>query len=46
VQRGDTVFSIARKFGVAHTDILRWNNPEQLANLQPGQKVRVQNTGL
>jgi membrane-bound lytic murein transglycosylase D len=46
VQRGDTVFSIARKFGVSHTDILRWNNPEQLANLQPGQKVRVQNTGL
>ncbi|MGL6048161.1 MAG: LysM peptidoglycan-binding domain-containing protein, partial [Vogesella sp.] len=46
VQRGDTVFSIARKFGVAHTDILRWNNPEQLANLQPGQKVRVQNSGL
>jgi len=46
VQRGDTVFSIARKFGVSHTDILRWNNPEQLANLQPGQKVRVQSTGL
>ncbi|WP_206208607.1 LysM peptidoglycan-binding domain-containing protein [Vogesella mureinivorans] len=46
VQRGDTVFSIARKFGVAHTDILRWNNPEQLANLQPGQKLRVQNSGL
>lgn len=46
VQRGDTVFSIARKFGVSHTDILRWNNPEQLATLQPGQKVRVQSTGL
>lgn len=46
VQRGDTVFSIARKFGVSHTDILRWNNPEQLANLQPGQKVRVQSAGL
>lgn len=46
VQRGDTVFSIARKFGVSHTDILRWNNPEQLTNLQPGQKVRVQSTGL
>ena len=46
VQRGDTVFSIARKFGVSHTDILRWNSPEQLATLQPGQKVRVQSTGL
>lgn len=46
VQRGDTVFSIARKFGVSHTDILRWNNPEQLVNLQPGQKVRIQTAGL
>ncbi|WP_174874715.1 lytic transglycosylase [Vogesella oryzae] len=41
VQRGDTVFSIARKFSVSHTDILRWNDPEQLTRLQPGQKVRV-----
>ncbi|MEQ6291827.1 LysM peptidoglycan-binding domain-containing protein [Vogesella sp. GCM10023246] len=41
VQRGDTVFSIARKFSVSHTDILRWNDPDQLTRLQPGQKVRV-----
>ncbi|SCK20468.1 LysM peptidoglycan-binding domain-containing protein [Vogesella sp. LIG4] len=42
VQRGDTVFSIARKFSVSHTDILRWNDPEQISRLQPGQKIRVQ----
>lgn len=46
VQRGDTVFSIARKFSVSHTDILRWNDPDQLSRLQPGQKVRVQQEGL
>jgi len=46
VQRGDTVFSIARKFSVSHTDILRWNDPDQLTRLQPGQKVRVQQEGL
>ena len=46
VQRGDTVFSIARKFSVSHSDILRWNDPDQLTRLQPGQKVRVQQEGL
>ena len=26
VQRGDTLFSIARRFGVNHNDIQRWND--------------------
>lgn len=42
VQRGDTVFSIARKFGLHHTDIQRWNDSSLLARLQPGQRVRIQ----
>lgn len=42
VQRGDTVFSIARRFGVNHTDIQRWNDAARLATLQPGQKVIVE----
>ncbi|WP_028536981.1 lytic transglycosylase [Paludibacterium yongneupense] len=42
VQRGDTVFSIARRFGVNHTDIQRWNDASRLATLQPGQKVIVE----
>lgn len=44
VQRGDTVFSIARKFGVRHTDIQRWNDADTLSRLQPGQRVRVMST--
>ncbi|KMN35420.1 peptidoglycan N-acetylmuramoylhydrolase [Chromobacterium sp. LK1] len=42
VQRGDTLFSIARRFGVNHNDIQRWNDSRQLTRLQPGQKVRIQ----
>ena len=42
VQRGDTLFSIARRFGVNHNDIQRWNDSRQLSRLQPGQKVRIQ----
>lgn len=42
VKRGDTVFSIARRFGVNHTDIQRWNDASKLVNLQPGQRVIVQ----
>ncbi|TCP11102.1 membrane-bound lytic murein transglycosylase D [Crenobacter luteus] len=42
VQKGDTVFSIARKFGVRHSDIQRWNDSEQLARLSPGQRVKIQ----
>ncbi len=42
VQRGDTVFSIARRFGVNHTDLRRWNGGMKTARLQPGQRVIVQ----
>ncbi|AXK40721.1 lytic transglycosylase [Crenobacter cavernae] len=42
VQKGDTVFSIARKFGVRHSDIQRWNDSDMLVRLSPGQRVRVQ----
>lgn len=46
VQRGDTVYSIARRFGVNHADIQRWNDANQLARLQPGQRVRIETQGL
>ncbi|NDV11744.1 lytic transglycosylase [Crenobacter caeni] len=42
VQTGDTVYGIARKFGVHHTDIKRWNAAARLAALQPGQRLIVQ----
>ena len=46
VQRGDTVYSIARRFGVNHADIQRWNDANQLTRLQPGQRVRIETPGL
>ena len=46
VQRGDTVFSIARRFGINHSDIQRWNDARMLAKLQPGQRVRIESQGL
>ncbi|WP_230370522.1 lytic transglycosylase [Paludibacterium denitrificans] len=46
VQRGDTVYSIARRFGVNHADIQRWNGAGQVARLQPGQQVRIEVQGL
>ncbi|GGY04157.1 lytic transglycosylase [Paludibacterium paludis] len=42
VRRGDTVFSIAKRFGVNHTDLRRWNSGMKTARLQPGQRVIVQ----
>ena len=39
VKRGDTVFSIARRFNVAVNDLQRWNNISAQYNLQPGNKL-------
>ena len=41
VRRGDTFFSIARKFNVAVNDIHRWNNVSNKHKLQPGKKLTV-----
>ncbi len=41
VKRGDTLFSIARRFGVKHDDIQRLNGSRQASRLQPGQKVKI-----
>lgn len=41
VQRGDTVFSIARRFKVAVNDLQRWNNLPANFSLQPGNKLMV-----
>jgi membrane-bound lytic murein transglycosylase D len=42
VQRGDTIYSIARRFGVERSEIIRLNGTRQLARLQPGQVVKIQ----
>ncbi len=43
VRRGDTLYSIARRFDVSVVDLARWNNlHSQTASLRPGQKVVIQ----
>ncbi|MDD5328699.1 MAG: LysM peptidoglycan-binding domain-containing protein [Sulfuricella sp.] len=41
VRRGDTLFSIARRFNVAVNDIQRWNNFSAKHGLMPGNKVTL-----
>jgi membrane-bound lytic murein transglycosylase D len=42
VQPGDTVWGIARRFGAAPEDVLRWNRLRPDAPLRPGDTVLVQ----
>lgn len=41
VQKGDSLYTIARKFDVALSDLLDWNNLAKTSVLQPGQELRV-----
>lgn len=41
VKRGDTLYSIARRFNVDHEDIMRWNRTKSTA-LRTGQQLTIQ----
>jgi len=41
VQRGDTLFNIARRFAVTVDDLRRWNNLDKDRHLQPGQNLVI-----
>lgn len=41
VRKGDSVWSIARRFGVSYQDLLRWNNLSKRSVIQPGQTLTV-----
>ena len=41
VQRGDSLWSIARQYDVAISQLVRWNELSPKANLQIGQRLRV-----
>jgi len=43
VQRGDNLFSIAKKFNVSLEDLKKWNNLDDL-NVQQGSKLALANT--
>jgi membrane-bound lytic murein transglycosylase D len=42
VRAGDTLYGIARKYGVALADLLRWNRLTPRSVLRPGAKLRLQ----
>jgi LysM repeat protein len=41
VRPRDTVSSIAKQYGVAVADVLRWNRLEQQARIRPGDRLRI-----
>ena len=41
VQRGDTLYGIARRHGVAVTDMARWNNLQPPYTIYPGQRLAL-----
>jgi membrane-bound lytic murein transglycosylase D len=41
VRPRDTVTSIARRYGVAVKDVLRWNRLEKQARIRPGDRIRI-----
>ena len=45
VQRGDTLYSIARRNGVAVTDMARWNGLQPPYTIYPGQRLALGQAG-
>jgi membrane-bound lytic murein transglycosylase D len=41
VQRGDSLWSISRKYKVKMQDLMRWNDVDRNTVLQPGQSLRI-----
>ncbi len=41
VRRGDSLYEIARRYGVDIGDLLSWNNISRQEYLRPGQQLRV-----
>ncbi len=41
VRSGDTLFAIARRFGLDHRDIARWNRLGDGTLIYPGQRLRL-----
>jgi len=44
VAKGDTLWGIAKRYGVKPADILRWNGLSANASLRPGQRLHIAST--
>ena len=42
----DTVASIAKKYGVSVSDVLRWNRLQDQARIHPGDRLRIADARL
>lgn len=45
IQRGDSLWSIARRFKVSQQQLVAWNGISAKAHIQPGQKLKVAGSG-
>jgi lipoprotein NlpD len=45
VRPGDTLYSIARRFGIDHRDLARWNSLGDGTLIYPGQRLSLKATG-
>jgi len=41
IKKGDTMYSISKKFNVNMADLLAWNNKSSRSKIYPGQKINV-----
>ncbi|MFC1693424.1 LysM peptidoglycan-binding domain-containing protein [Candidatus Latescibacterota bacterium] len=41
IQKNDTLYEIAQKYGVTHGEIMRWNEITNHRKIQPGQKIVI-----
>ncbi len=41
VRRGESLWSIARKFGVSYQDVMRWNQMDKGSRLHPGDRLKL-----
>ncbi len=45
IRKGDSLWSIARRFNVSQQQLVAWNGISEKRYLQPGQKLKVKRTG-
>ncbi|EMY77931.1 peptidase, M23 family [Leptospira weilii serovar Ranarum str. ICFT] len=46
VQKGDTYYSLGKKFKVDYHKIMEWNEKKNTDSLQPGEKLKVQGSSI
>ena len=44
IRKNDTLYEIARKYGVNFRDIMRWNKITNHRKIKPGQKIIIKRT--